>query len=97
LEIRDSSLLVATISNLRIVALGSGEATITFDADIEGEYKLEDSATGEDEWVSETFSIGCTAKVGIDLKSNKVTEIISIDHDQSITLREQPRSRQWMD
>jgi hypothetical protein len=97
LEVRDSSLLVATISNLRIVALGSGEATITFDADIEGEYKLEDSATGDDEWVSETFSIGCTAKVGIDLKSNKVTEIISIDHDQSITLREQPRSRQWMD
>jgi hypothetical protein len=90
LVVRKSSLTSATITDLRIVALGSGHATVTFDADIEGEHNLEYPYYGFDQWIIETSQIGFTAKVAINMKSNTLTDIISIEHDQEVTLYKEP-------
>jgi hypothetical protein len=90
-EIGKSSLIAATITDLRIVALGSGEATITFSAGLESEHSVEYAGYGVSDWILETSEINCTAKIEIDIKSNAVTKIISIDNEFSwVTLYREP-------
>ncbi len=93
----------ASITEVRIVALGDGECTLTFEAELEAEHLLKwiewGYDHGEDEeqemWVLETSPVSGTAKVTLDPSSNSIKNITSIETDiAAIEVTENPR-RMW--
>ncbi len=93
----------ASITEVRIVALGAGECTLTFDAEVEAEHLLQwnewddehEEAEEEQMWVLETAPVSGTAKVSLDLSANSIKDITSIETDiAEIEVTENPR-RRW--
>jgi hypothetical protein len=89
----------AFITDVRIVALGSNECTLTFAADLEVEHDLQwlewGYEGGEEEAqqasILETSAITGTAKVSLDPGTHKITKVRAIDTDSSgIKVTENP-------
>ncbi len=102
-KVRRSKIHGASITEVRIVALGAGECTLTFDAELEAEHLLQwnewdyerEEAEEEQTWVLETAPVSGTAKVSLDLSSNSIKDITSIETDiAEIEVTENPR-RRW--
>jgi hypothetical protein len=92
-----------SIDDVRVVAIGAGECTLTFDAELEGEHLLEwnewdhyrDDYQEEEAWVIERAPLSGTAKVALDPKTGYVSEITFLELDVGdIEVTENPR-RRW--
>ncbi len=92
-----------SIDNVRIVAIGAGECTLTFDCELEAEHLIQwnewdhyrDDYHEEEEWVIERSPFSGTAKVALDLKSGSICEVTFFDLDVGdIEVQESPR-RRW--
>lgn len=99
-KVRRSRIQSTSITDVRIVALGDGECTITFDADLEAEHLLEwhewhhERDWGEDfeEWLLETSPISGTAKVSLDPATGELKTVMSIETDiWTVEVTENPR------
>jgi hypothetical protein len=87
--------------DVRIVALGVRECTVTFDARVDSRHKVVWREWEDDrgevvmgEWVEESFYVTGTAKLSLAPDSSKVVDVASIDSDvwsQYVTAR--PESR----
>jgi len=92
----------ASITDVRIVAFGAGECTLTFDAELEAEHLLKWNEWGyehgeaeeQKEWILETAPITGTAKVSLDTSTNTIKDITSIETDiAEVEVTENPRCR----
>lgn len=101
--VRQSKVHGASITDVRIVALGDGECTLTFEADLEAEHLLkwtewdQEREEPEDfqEWLLETTPITGTAKVSLDASAHTIKEVTSMHTDiAEIEVTENPR-RLW--
>ncbi|HZW13833.1 MAG TPA: hypothetical protein VFF81_11660 [Noviherbaspirillum sp.] len=93
--IDETNIAGVSVNDIRIVGLGDGECTISFDANIETEHRLkwEDWAYSSrqddydwmefDEWVSNDSQLTGIAKLAIDYKAKKVNEIAYVQIDDS--------------
>jgi hypothetical protein len=91
-----------SVVDVRIVAIGASECTLTFDGELEAEHLLEwkywdhyreNYHEGED-WVTERAPLSGTAKVALDPKTGGVSEITLFELDMSdIQITESPRWR----
>lgn len=102
-EVQDTNVLGARVSDLRIVAFGSGECTLTFESEVETENCLHwsewdadhDEAISEKQWVIESSPITGLAKVQINSETSKINSVTSLALDQDfVELQENPR-RRW--
>ena len=101
--VRRSKIHGASITDVRIVALGAGECTLTFDAELEAEHLLKWNEWGhehgeteeQEEWIIETSPVTGTAKVSLDASSNKINDVTYIETDiAEVAVTENPR-RRW--
>ena len=101
-RVNRSKIHSASIKDVRIVALGVGECTLTFAADIEAEHLLKwenwdqnyeeyDESSEFEAWFLETSPVTGTAKVSLDTSSGKIKEITLIKTDiAEIEVTERP-------
>lgn len=102
-EIEETSVTGTSITDVRIVALGSGECTLAFEAEVETENRLvwsewdpdHDEPVTEKQWVIETSPVSGSAKVSLNAATSKITSVLSLALDQTfIEVDENPR-RRW--
>ena len=93
----------ASITDVKIVAIGARECTLTFDAELELEHLLkwiewgyeEGEEEEQAEWILETAPLSGTAKVSLGSASNSIENITLIETDiAAIEVEESPR-RRW--
>lgn len=93
-----------SVSEVRIVAIGAGECTLTFDGEFEAEHLLEWTEWGHyreeydqerEEWVIERDPLSGTAKVALVPKTGQLSDITFFELDVGdIELNQDPR-RRW--
>lgn len=102
-DIEDTGVTSVSITDIRIIALGSGECTLAFEADVETENRLawsewdedHDESVTEKQWVIETSSMTGSAKITLDAAATKIGSVLSLSLDQEfIEVDENPR-RRW--
>ncbi len=102
-KVRETKLHDASIGEVHIVAIGSGESTLTFDCLIEVEHLLEwdewdhdyEEYQQEKSWVVEHVPLSGTAKAALDSKTGCVSDITFFELDTgSIEIYETPK-RRW--
>ncbi len=89
-EIDDSNISSVYIADLRVVALGSAECTVTFEAEVEVEshiiwnewHRDEEDRTTERKWVLTSRTMSGSAKLAIDPSTLNVLEITVLSLDQ---------------
>lgn len=102
-DVEDSSVTHVSITDLRVVALGSAECTLTFEADVETENHLvwtewdhdREEEGSHKEWFVETRAMSGSAKVSLDLASTVVTEVVLLSLDQEYLEVEETPRRRW--
>ena len=101
-NIRRSKVLQAIVSDLRVVALGVGECTVTFEGEYESEHILEwdysspyEEPQEEEGAVYQQTSMSATAKVKFDERGN-ITEVTTfeLDDNDTVMVDQRPR-RRW--
>lgn len=101
-NVADTNIYSASITDVRVVAIGADECTLTFEAEIEAEHDLEweeldhdrDEQVTEEQTVIETTKVSGTAKVSLDVKKHEIHKVtlLSLDKDY-IEVTENPRHR----
>lgn len=102
-KIKRTKLHGVSIHDVRVVAIGAGECTLTFDCELEAEHLLEwnewdhyrDDYHEEEGWVIERSPFSGTAKVALDPKTGSISEVTYFDLETGdIEVQENPR-RRW--
>lgn len=101
-DVEDTNVTSVSITELRIVAFGSGECTLAFEAEVETENRLvwsewdadHDETVTEKQWVIETSAMTGSAKVAIASATSKICAVSSLALDQDfVEVDENPRHR----
>jgi predicted nucleic acid-binding protein len=102
-KIKLTKLHGVSVDDVRVVAIGSGECTITFDCELEAEHLLEwnewdhyrDDHQEEEAWIIERAPMSGTAKVTLDAKTGAICAITFFELETGdIEVTENPR-RRW--
>jgi hypothetical protein len=102
-SIERSKIHGVSVNDVRIVAIGAGECTLTFDGELEAEHLLQwkewdhyhEDYDGQEQWILECAPLSGTAKVALDPKTGGVSEVTFFEADDSeIEVTENPR-RRW--
>lgn len=102
-KVKRTKLHGVSVDDVRVVGIGAGECTITFDCELEAEHLLEwnewddyrDDYHEEEAWVIERSPFGGTAKVAIDQRTGAISDVTYFDLEAGdIEVNESPR-RRW--
>lgn len=101
-EIDDTNIAGVSISDIRVVAVGHSECTLTFEAEVELENHLvwrewdddhEEHST-ENKWILETTLISGAVKVSLNPETHAIADVLLVSLDQDfLEVRENPRTR----
>ncbi len=101
-EIDETNIASVLISDIRVVAVGHSECTLTFEAEVELENHLfwrewddyhEDHST-ESKWILESTLISGAVKVALNPETHSIAEVLLVSLDQDfLEVRENPRTR----
>lgn len=102
-KIKRTKLHGVSIDDVRVVAIGSGECSVTFDCELEAEHLLEwnewdhyrEDYQEEEAWVIDTAPFSGTAKVRLDAKTGAIADVTYFDLETGdVEVNENPR-RRW--
>lgn len=101
-EIDDTSIAGVSIKDIRVVAIGHSECTLTFEAEVELENRLawrewdeyHEEYSTETKWVLETIFVSGAAKVSLDPEKHTIADVLLVSLDQDfLEVSETPRTR----
>ncbi|WP_202729989.1 PIN domain-containing protein [Achromobacter xylosoxidans] len=102
-KVKRTKLHGVSVDDVRVVGIGAGECTITFDGELEAEHLLEwnewdhygDDYHEEEAWVIESSPLSGTAKVTLDPKTGAISDVSYFDLETGdIEINENPK-RRW--